>query len=326
MESIEIITLQRSRDFSRRMNATFEFIKQNFKSLAKALLFIAGPSAVLSSAIMATMASDFFAVMASMSTNPEVASSYMLSTSFWLQYVLVLVLFFISSIFAISTINNYVILYDERKTNRISAQEVWERVRGSFWMYTGTMFMFFLLAIVVYIGLIMISMFFALIHASLMFLAMLSIFGVLIYLMVSASLTFFIRSYEKKGFFESLSRSFRLISGKWWSTFGFGFVIAFIMYSIAGLMILPFYILMIVQIMHNVEIGTAPQFPPGLQWTMIGFMTIYYLVSILLNMLPNVAVAFQYFNLVELKEARGLISQFDSIGEENKPSSADEEY
>jgi hypothetical protein len=35
----------------------------------------------------------------------------------------------------------------------------------------------------------------------------------------------------------------------------------------------------------------------------------------LLSTLPNVGIAFQYFNLVELKEARGLMSQIETIGQ-----------
>jgi hypothetical protein len=326
MESIEIITLQRARDFSRRMNATFEFIKQNFRSLSSSILIIAGPAVLLSSALLASMMNDFFSVFTGAIANPEVVNTYFLSVSFWVQFILIMLLFFVSSIITISTINNYIILYDEKKTNHIRVSDVWERVRGSFWMYVGTMLLFGVLFFAFYLALIFVSVFFTLISQIFLFLGILAFYGAVIYLMVCSSLTFFIRSYERKGFFEALSRSFKLIRGKWWSTFGFAFVISFIMYSIAGIFFLPFYIFFIVQMLHNTSSLDGPQFTAAMQWSVIVFMTVYYLISIILNMLPNIAIAFQYFNLVEIKEARGLISQFESIGQENDTMSADEQY
>jgi hypothetical protein len=98
------------------------------------------------------------------------------------------------------------------------------------------------------------------------------------------------------------------------------------MSSVAGLVVIPFYIIMVVQIFHSVEAGGTPQFTSGMQWSFIIFFTIYYLVSIILNMLPNIAIAFQYFNLVELKEARGLISQFENIGQQSLGRTEEEQY
>jgi hypothetical protein len=52
-----------------------------------------------------------------------------------------------------------------------------------------------------------------------------------------------------------------------------------------------------------------------MQWTILVFFGVYYMVSVFLQLLPNIAVAIQYFNLVELKESKGLISEIESIGE-----------
>lgn len=326
METIEVITLQRARDFGRRINATFEFIKQNFKGLTKSIMVIAGPSVLLSSALLATMASDLFGIFSSAVGNPDVMLTYFMSVSFWAQVVLIMVLFFVSSVITIATFNGYVILYDEKKTNRIEVQDVWNKVRSSFWMYAGSVILFSFVVIALYVAVIMISMIFAMISELFVFIAILGIYLGIIYFMVGASMTFFIRDYEKKGFFEALSRSFKLVKGKWWSTFGFGFVIYLIMSSVAGLIVIPFYIIMLVQVFHSVDSGVEPQFTSGMQWSFIIFFTVYYLVSIILNMLPNIAIAFQYFNLVELKEARGLINQFENIGQQAPGRTEEEQY
>lgn len=326
MQTIEVITLQRARDFGRRINATFEFIKQNFKGLSKAILVIAGPSVLLSSALLASMANDLFGVFPAAVGNPDVIQTYFMSVSFWAQVILIMLLFFISSCVTLAVINGYIVLYDQKKTNKIEVSDVWEKVRSSFWMYAGSMILFFLLFAVLYVAMILISLVFNMISEVFLLIGIFGVYIGAIYFMVAASLTFFIRDYEKKGFFDALRRSFNLIQGKWWSTFGFAFVIYFIMSSVAGLIVIPFYIILAVQLYHSVETAATPQFTAGMQWSFIIFFTVYYLASIILNMLPNIAIAFQYFNLVELKEARGLISQFETIGvqETNRPE--EEQY
>jgi hypothetical protein len=42
MENFNAIEYHHTRDFSRKMNATFEFIRQNFKSLGKSILLLPG--------------------------------------------------------------------------------------------------------------------------------------------------------------------------------------------------------------------------------------------------------------------------------------------
>ena len=324
MENIEIITLQRQRDFSRKMNATFEFIKQNFKGLCKAIFYISGPSVLIASVLLGSMIGDFFSVAVNSSMNPDIADNYFLSISFWLQIIVMMVCFLLSTVMTISTINNYIILYDEKKTNQIEVSEVWERVRRSFWMYVGTTFLFTLVFIALYIVMIPFS-FLGLASEAFLFLTLLLVYAGIIYFAVSSSMTYFIRSYENRGFFDALSRSFKLIKGEWWATFGFAIVIYFIMSSLASLIIIPFYVYILVVVLHTAEQGFNAGVPKSIEYGLIVFFALYYMISIVLYMLPNISIAFQYFNLVEMKEARGLISQIDSIGQAAPEPKAEEE-
>jgi hypothetical protein len=316
MENIEIITLHRTRNFSRKVNATFEFIKQNFKSLSKAIIFIAGPSVLLSIALMGSFMGDFFSVISAEGTNPDGMENLLSSAAFWLQGFLMLVFFMVTTVMSLSVINQYVVLYDQKKTNKIDINDVWDRVRSSFWVYVGALFLFFILFMVFYFFLAIAIVGLAAISPVLFFLGMLGLYGAVIYFGVGASMTLFIMTYEKKGFFESLARSFKLIRGEWWSSFGFYIIIYFVVSSIAMIFILPIYVYMIVIIMHSVSDGNqADPFSPTLQWTILVFFGVYYMVSVFLQLLPNIAVAIQYFNLVELKESKGLISEIESIGD-----------
>lgn len=137
MENFKAIDFHQARDFSKKMNATFEFIRQNVKSLGKSILFIAGPPVLIASMIIGSFMGEFINLTQTAASNPgdmEVFQTYFMSVSFWLQIILMIVFFIISSVMSIATINNYIILYGEKQTNRIEVSEVWERVRSTFWM------------------------------------------------------------------------------------------------------------------------------------------------------------------------------------------------
>ncbi len=68
MENFNFIEFHRTRDFSRKLNATFEFVKQNFKPLGKSILFIAGPPVLVASLVGGSFMSEFMSF--SMGGNP----------------------------------------------------------------------------------------------------------------------------------------------------------------------------------------------------------------------------------------------------------------
>jgi hypothetical protein len=327
MENIEIINLHRARNFSRKMNATFEFLKQNFKPLFKSLVYIAGPSILIVCVLMGSVIGDMFKLFVSAVSNDDVIENYFTSPLFWAQVVLVILFIFVGTVMTLSTMNNYIILYDEKKTNKIEVSEVWERVRSSFWMYVGTTVLFYLVMMMI-LGVLMIPMiFFAMASPVLSFLGMLIFYAGLIYFFIGSSLTFFIRSYEGKGFVQAMVRSFKLIKDNWWSTFGLLMIINFVMSSIAGVLIIPYYIVLIMEVLHKTEVGGgATSFSDGFQWATIIFFTFYYAINLMLHSIPNIGIAFQYFNLVELKEARGLITEIESFGQVAKTSETEEHY
>ncbi|MEJ1236611.1 hypothetical protein WBG78_00695 [Chryseolinea sp. T2] len=327
MQNFQPIEYHLTRDFSRKMNATFEFIKQNWKSLGKASLMIAGPPVLIASLIMGSFFGDIF-TLGTMESNPERSIELFSSPTFWLQFILAMILVLLSSVMSIATINNYILLYEELKTNDIPAALVWERVRKTIWTYLGTTIYFFFTFAIFCFVLMMIIIPFATGSPVVAVLGVWLFMFLLFYLIVSVSLTFFVRAYEGLGFFDALGRSFKLVRGKWWSTFGLIFILYFIMMIISYIPIFPLYIIMGVTAMHN--ISTDPTANPfeseSLSTVTMALMAIYYMVQLLLSALPNIGIAFQYFNLVEMKEAKGLMSSIDSFGESTAPTPTDETY
>jgi len=328
MEEFKEIEFQQARDFSKKINATFEFIKQNIGPLGKSILFIAGPPVLIASLLMGNFFSEFFNLAQGMSggMGNDMAQNYFMSVSFWVQMATMFVFLLVSSVINIATVNNYIILYAEKKTNKIEVSEVWDRVRATFWMYFGTTFFFVFLAVGAYIVLLIPIFILGEISGFLIVFGVLFFIVAIIYLAFAVSLTFFIRGYEKKGFFQSIIRSYNLVRGKWWSTFGLILVLSVIVSTISYIFIIPWYVMTVVSALHNTGVSDFQGPSSSWQiWTII-FFTLYYLVQMILYALPNVGIAFQYFNLVELKEARGLMSKIETIGSDSQSPARPEEH
>ena len=327
MENFKAIEFHRTRDFSNKMNVTFEFIRQNFKGLGKSLLFVAGPPVIVTGLMMGSFMTDLQALSSSMMRlgSPDITKSFA-TPVFWLQLLLMIIFSIVSSVMALSTINNYIVLYDEKKTNKIEFSDVWERVRSTFWMYFGTFFYCFLLFIAVYLVIVIFVIVLAKISTALVVLAGFAIFFFFFYAIFAASLTLIIRTYEKKGFFEAIGRSFMLVRGKWWSTFGLLVVLIIIGTIISYVFSIPYYALTFVNALHSTSTETFEAPSSSTNILSVAFFSLSYLVQVLLGTLPNVGIAFQYFNLVERKEAPGLMKHIDNLGTEGPVSSHEEQY
>ena len=134
--------------------------------------------------------------------NPgEELQAYVTSVTFWLQIALMAVFLTISGVMNIATVNNYLLLYEKKKSNKIEVSEVWDEVRKTFWMYFSTVFLFVILLVAAVI--VMLIPMGLLVSIS----PVLSVFGFLIfycgliYFFFGAAFVFIVRTYEKKGFF-----------------------------------------------------------------------------------------------------------------------------
>lgn len=328
MENFTAINYHETRDFSRKMSVTFEFLRQNFRSLMQSILLIAGPPVLIASLFMGSFFQDLLsASFAAGASGANPFEGFANSPTFWAQIGLTIVFFMISSVATVATVNNFILLYEEQKSSKIKVTDVWQRVRSTFWMYLGTTVLLYVLVMAAYAITAFILAGVALASPVLVFFGAIGMVCALTYLLISASLVFIIRAYERIGFFEAIFRSFYLVRGKWWSTLG----ILFILYLIAGvtsyIFMIPGYVMTVVSSLHQVGTG-ATGGPSGSEGTIImALFTLYYMAQLLLYSLPNIGIAFQYFNLVERKEAKGLLSQIDSIGQPTAASSnADEHY
>ena len=215
---------------------------------------------------------------------------------FWIAF---LFLFSILS-YAVSliVINEYVRQYELRPyPARIEPSDIWPRVRT---------LVLPLIGVSIAVSIILIVSFFMLIIPFFYLAVVLSLLGPLLVI-------------EGKGFGQAFSRCFSLITDKWWSTFGLIFVTTLIAVFMAMMFSLPQAILNVLILAHK----TSGDNPP--LWQEIAFLLaniIYSLGSSLLQTIPLIAIIFQYYNLVERKEAAGLMAKLDTFGQTPQPNSA----
>ena len=284
------IVFYKIRNFSQKLNATIEFIRQNVKSLGKAILYILGPIAILNGLLFSQYI-DF--AFGNMSAQDPIDIQNPFAFVFNPTYIGFIILSIFSALLNFAIIFNFMKIYKSKYPEEITVTEV----LNASWRDVLSLFVLgFITTILIMVG------FFAFIIPG-------------IYLMVVLSLAIPILFFEGNGIFESIGRSFKLIKGKWWSTFGLLIVASILMYAVSMIFILPFYVFYFISIFTLIEeIGFSADTS---SWWFQGGMTLSVMFMILGSFLtysiPMVALSFQYFNLVERQESVGLMSEIEEL-------------
>ncbi len=326
MEDVKIIEFQRTRDFSNKLNATFTFVRQNFKGLFRSMLYIAGPPVLVASLLLSSFVGDFFKLVMGAGRDPEAFQNFFLTVSFWIQAALMFVFVIVSYVAVIATTNCYMILYAEKRTADLEVNDVWEKVRETLGMYLATTLLFGLVTVLMYLFMLIPIVLLGNISGFLIFFGVIFLIVGVFYVFIGASLIYPIRAFEKKGFFEALARSFYLIRGKWWSTFGLLMILSLLVGIISYVFSIPASILQGVSMLHQVKPDAFNE-SSGITESIVFILNaLAYITQLLLYLLPNVGLAFQYFNLVEMKEAKGLMGQINTLGETQDAPRPEEHY
>ena len=292
-----MITLFQQRDFGDKINVTFQYISQNFRSLGLALLYIVGPVALIAGIASGVMQSKFIDLGntmkdADVDSNPFAALQIfqaVFSPAFWLTIFFSLLAILVVSLATYAHMKVYARKTGQTMVNPsevvdISVAEVWDEMQP----LIGRGIIISVLSSII-AGV-----------ATLFFI----IPG--LYVAIVLSLGLVVTSFENTDFGQTWNRCFVLIRDKWWSTFGLIFVMGIISGVIGLLFTLPagiFSFLITSKLLPDVS---------GF-WLILGNV-ISAVGSTLLRCIIYVAVGFQYTNLVERQEGRGLLSAIDSIG------------
>lgn len=317
------IELHKQRDFGSKLNVTIEFVKRNFKPLYKSIIYIAGPFLLLGSLLMTSVFNYSFQSMGNPTGTPPDADMFF---SLGIKGIGSFVFLLLASVALISVVYEFLKLYEKKGSGAIEVEEVYGKVKSSFWNVLGTVFLYVLLVIAIYIALLIPAFAFGALGGAFAFMIVIVVMVGLVYFFIASSLIFIIRAYENVGFITALTRSLKLIKGKWWSTFGLLFVIGLIQGVVSSIFMIPYYVNTIISTMHTVETGV---FQEPSQTTIIVnqvLLLLYFLLSYLMYALPLLGIAFQYFNLREMKEATGLIDKIDAFEDLSNDSKDEDHY
>lgn len=287
-----MIQLFQQRDFGNKINATFQYISQNFRSLSLALLYIVGPVALVAGIASGVMQSNMLKLMGESTETPannplaalQVLSQFT-SPTFWLATLFSL----LANVAVVLTTYAHMKVYERTKTSAISVADVWAEVQPTI----GRAIVISLLVSVI-TG---VAMLFFIIPG--------------IYVAVVLSLALAVTVFEGTDFGGTWDRCFKLIRDKWWSTFGLIVVMAIIVMIVGLVFAIPTAIIAFF-------IGAKMLPDVSTVWLVLGNV-IALVGRTLLNAVIYTAIGFQYTNLVERQEGRGLISAIDSIGASTQP-------
>lgn len=284
------------RDFGQKFSAVFEFLRGHWRPLGRVLLYLVGPLALLQSLIVVVLQYQLFSSvgrfyrpgssydaglnLGRFFSSPTYFGGTLLGAAFYTVLVL--------------SVYGYLLecLYPTHPGQPIGLAEVWAVVKRHF-----------------------ISTFLSLFGLGLLVLAGFFVFFLPgLYLSVALSLFFIVRLVEGGDFVTTISRCLSLIKGKWWSTFG----LIFMMLLLAGLLVRGAGI-----VVGIVGVGLSGAgllgglshhaFNLPVLGAVLGVLST--LAALLIYPLLLLAVAFQYFNLVERREGVGLRSLIQQLGQ-----------
>jgi hypothetical protein len=328
----DIIILEQERDFGDKINASFTFVSQNFKTLFLSVLYFAGPLSLIGGIANGIVQSNNLAFISAGATKPRGTNpGEIFANSFGdsfahlltLNYLIAVIFLILASVTVAITVYAIMLEYKENPES-LTIGRVWARMQTIFLPVLGSYFvtiLIFMLIIIAFVAIIaaLISGVGGIFAGFLSGIIGIVGFVVAFYFFVMYSLSPAIVAYEGIGALEALGRAKFLIKDKWWSTFGLIIIISIINSFVAMIFGAP---AMIITFMKVLKVGGGISGNvPLILTTMISTVG-----QVIVSSLTYIAISFQYFNLVEKREGNGLKMLIEGIGQKKLDLNEDGEY
>ncbi len=277
------IEFRKVREFGEVINDTFLFLKQNFKPLMKAFVYLCGFFIV--AGVIATVMNQV-AMMNVVAKNTDYGFGYgeRFNALFTLNYLFAIIFAILNYTAITVTVLSYIALYVEKGNVAPGVDEVWAYFKYYF---------FRALVSTVLVGVFIVICFICCIIPG-------------IYVFPAMSLFFPVMMFENASAGYCFSRSFKLLKEQWWITAATLFIVWLITYACTLFVSLPAIIL-----------GVASAFTQGAKSvntvTVVVTGVLQYLCQIL-YLLPLIGASFCYFNLRERQESTGLMERIAALG------------
>ncbi len=321
MQESQKIEFRKERDFGQKFNATIEFIRQEFKPLFKGVIYIAGPFIALASLVGAYYQKYSLSLL-----NFSLDSEEFLADDFWISAVALFLFSMLAYVLIFAVVNEYVKQYQATSGKSVEVKDLWEKVRSalpgyilSALGYAGLVFLISMASGFIAAGIISLNVFLLNMIMVLGF-----IFGIF-FLTVGLYLTIIAYNTERTGLFGSINLTIGLLKGNWWRTLGLFIVSWFIVSIVSMVFTIPNIILTSIGVWHSVQEKETLQLDFGeeILYALTSFVSSAggFFMSIIIMLI----MIFQYYNLVEKRDASGLMERIQSMGSGSKEDE-DEEY
>ena len=301
------IVLDEQRNFSDVINASFAFIKQEFKPLFKTVaLYSFAPLLGLAVSFMFYFKGSF-----EMMLSGELGANNQFNLP-WGWYSLLIFFAFVTHVVLSGLIYEYMLLYKTNGRGNFSPADVGRKLMKDIWTLAGYGILTFLMigtaAVImgVLIGLL------ASISGFLVIPLVIGLIVGMIFIMVPISFLFVVKIFEDKGYGHTLGRCFKLTKKSWWRTFGLIFVMNMIVSTMGAIFQIPLYIYFFFVAIVGAQTGDIEQFNQGLMllFSLFGVFGSTWLYSIFI-----LGIGFQYTNLKEEKDNDSILNRIEKISE-----------
>ncbi len=311
MEKSKIEFRQR-RDLGEVISTTMQFIIQNFLHLNGYLLMLAAPFILIGLMIAKLIPTDWEIIL---DRAPLEILGYMLSS---------LGLFFLFFVVLTTVLYRYLSLYERKGAKAFNLEELLgeslkalPNVLGTF-VGIGLLTLLTIIAMGILVG--GLGSVFGQAGFLVSVLLLLLLLIPVVYVSIHLFFIFIIRLEERMSFVKGIKRSFYLLKGYFWESFGVLIVCSLIQAAISYAVLIPLGIFGFTGDLFDITNSN----PEASSNALLIYYGINFGLNIFTSIIPILATSLQYYNLVEHKESKGLAAQIETIGT-NKDASSDEE-
>ncbi|MEN8117531.1 MAG: hypothetical protein ABFS16_11155 [Bacteroidota bacterium] len=268
MEQKEI-RFKEKRELGIIISDSFEFLKQEYKSVSKLVFIYVLPFVLLYAAVQVWFQRN---ILSGIDMSDQEILLANIGPFYMNLFVLMLFNLFVQSLLA-GTFYSYVEAYINKGKDKFETPEITSRFFANSLLALGANLAFFII--------VMFGIIFCIVPG--------------IYLANTLSLVVIAFIYEKKGLSDALSRSWKLVTRQWWNTFILNILGFLMVYAIGLILSIPSMLFGFGNTVIGSPDTTTVEYPDW-YWILTGITAV---ITTILLVIPFTFQAFQYFNLSE---------------------------
>lgn len=279
------VVFRKVRDIGQILTDTFQFLKQHWRPLGRAIGVLCVPVALLSGFLMGKTLGDLQLWAQDLGSGGDIGDPFTAFAGNFLMVVFGYGLFMLAYLVLIGVVHEYLRAYHLGEHHGITPGELWNRAWSQLGSYFGATFLAGLLVILGFVMCILPGL----------------------YPLTVLALVQVVHAMERTGATGALSRSNNLVMHQFWPTMGLVILVGLVQWVLNAVVNMPFTIVgAMVEFNRMGVIGDGAELP---FWygVFMALQTAFQLASsMLLYPITAVALCLKYFTLVEEHEGVGL--------------------